>query len=420
MSYEEDYRQPFTSPCACGNGLLRYYRVVESNDWGQEQEHNTAVEILCEYCKAHYHYEPSGWGDGYLVPNGLSIPEEIPVYGTKMTQYTTDEDFIGRCDKAVIEAMIQDMTAPKHRFIRDLEYPPAVAYAEEWYSRYRKRSLTPMVNNLRRVLSQYDALVASRQKKEPIIEERRKLREKRDQEAAKVKEQSFRTSFKYDAEQDKRDHEQARREQAEYLEAHRYDDFQARVSYHPSCKVDSTGRYLDSLHILECVDPQYLILDKPQFGSASIVIVKKYKCKCTICGKELIADSSGFEILYDEDKGFFPALQCKCHRVSSFEAKAMEILNELGISYAREVSFDGLVGDYGHPLRFDFALFSPDSHVENGKRNIRLLLELQGPHHYKQGEYDEFGDFIEDKENTSLSARARTEKQLRYDGLKKQ
>ncbi len=96
----------------------------------------------------------------------------------------------------------------------------------------------------------------------------------------------------------------------------------------------------------------------------------------------------------------------------------MDILNTHGVSYAREVSFDGLVGDYGHPLRFDFALFDRKTHDEKGNRTIRLLLELQGPHHYKQGEYDEYGEFVEDKDNSSLSAKARTEKQLRYDELK--
>ncbi len=280
--------------------------------------------------------------------------------------------------------------------------------------------LEPMNNNLRRILSQYDELAASREKKAPRIEAYKKDVSERNRIALEVQKLSFLPSFKYDAEQDKLDHEKAQKEQEEYNEYHKYDPFDAWVTYDDSCRVDSTGHYWDSLHILECVDPQHLILDKPQYGSARITIVKKYKCKCIICGKEIVGDSSGFNIFYDEDKGFYPALQCDCHSVSSFEAKAMDILNSFGISYAREISFDGLVGDSGYPLRFDFALFDCDSCGDEGNNKIRLLLELQGPHHYRQGEYDEYRDFVEDKENVSLSAKARAEKQMRYDGLKQQ
>lgn len=417
MSYEEDYREPFSSPCACGKGILRYYRIVESNDWGQERESNTTVEILCENCKERYHYEHTYLGEGVLVPNGLSMPARVPALANKY-QYTPDERFIGKHDKAVIEEMIADMTAPKHRFIKDLKYSPAIEYAQEWVLYYKKKSLAPMIANLNRILSQYDELVATREKKRARVEDHEKQVLDCIKAAQEVEMKSFHPSFKYDSNQDVLDRERARKEQEEYKEAHRFAPFDARVTYHDSCRVDSTGQYWDSFHILECVDPQHLILDKPEYGSASITIVKRYKCKCIICGKEIIADSSGFEIRFDEGKGYYPLLQCDCHSVSSFEAKAMDILNTHGVSYAREVSFDGLVGDYGHPLRFDFALFDRKTHDEKDNRTIRLLLELQGPHHYKQGEYDEYGEFVEDKDNSSLSAKARTEKQLRYDELK--
>ena len=387
--------------------------------WGQERESDTAIEILCDYCREHYHCEPTQFGNELLVPNGLSIPAEIPPLDHKQ-QYSSDEEFIGKHNKTAIEAMIADMTAPKHRFIRDLTYAPAIEYANNWALRYQRKSLAPMISSLCQILAQYDALVVSREKKRPRIETYRKQVIERAHAVKIVVDQCFRPSFKYDAEQDRLDHEFARKEQEEYRDAHMYDPFDARVSYHDSCRVDSTGHYWDSFHILECVDPQHLILDKPQYGSASITIVKRYKCKCIICGKEIIADSSGFTILYDDDKGFYPALKCDCHNVSSFEAKVMDILNNLGISYAREVSFAELVGDFGHPLRFDFALFSPNLRIAEHSNDIRLLLELQGPHHYKPGEYDEYGNYIEDKECTSLSAKVRLEKQMHYDNLKQQ
>lgn len=419
MSYEEVRREPYKSKCACGCGFLRYYRVVESNDWGQEQDYNTKVEIHCVLCMGQYHFEQEPYGKGFLVPNGLHIPEQIPPL-EKCESYSYDEEFIGRFEKSSVEKMIVDMTAPKHRFIKDLTYEPAIVWAEEWAIRHKKRSLQPMIDYLQKIFIKYDDLEKSRKKKTPKIKAHEEQVKERNEKASQVIEQSFQPNFSYDAEQDKIDHEKARKEQEEYREAHRFDPFDARVSYDDSCKVDLTGHYWDTLSIVQCIDPQFLILDKPEYGSASITIVKKYKCKCIICGKEIIAESSGFRILYDEDQGFYPVLHCKCHNVTSFEAKAMDILNNFGISYVREFSIKELVGDFGFPLRFDFALFSPNPQGNKGDIKIRLLLELQGPHHYMQGEYDEFGEFIEDKDNTSLTARTRTEKQLRYDSMKRQ
>lgn len=48
MSYEEDYRRPYSAKCACGKGYLQFYRIYLSNDWGQEKENDTAVEIFCD------------------------------------------------------------------------------------------------------------------------------------------------------------------------------------------------------------------------------------------------------------------------------------------------------------------------------------------------------------------------------------
>ena len=112
---------------------------------------------------------------------------------------------------------------------------------------YRKKSLDPMAGDLRRILSHYDELAASREKKRPRIEAHRKQSEEREQATLKVEMQSFRPSFRYYAEQDKLDHERARKEQIEYKEAHKYDPFDARVTYHDSYRVDSTGHYWDSL-----------------------------------------------------------------------------------------------------------------------------------------------------------------------------
>ena len=411
MPYTEISRKPYKSPCACGNGFLRFYIITKENDtdYVKTIEEKTEVEILCDYCKNNYHFEWSDDEYGFLVPNGLTFPPRIPYLDSKY-DYTTDEKFIGNHDKGVIEKMISDMTAPKHRFIQDLTFEPAITFANNWAYRTKKRSLAPMVKYLEKTLSNYDAISTSRANKEPHNIEYKKQHEDRIQQIEQVENQSYKANFVFDSEQDEIDHAKARKER----NAHQYDPFQAMVTYHNSYKIDATGRYWDTLHILECVEPQYLILD----SASHISILKKYLCKCTMCGKEMIVLSSSFEVKYDEYKGYYPAVKCDCHTVSSFEAKAMDILNSLGISYLREFSFLDLVGKNNEPLRFDFAILEPESQTKNDNTSIRLLIELQGPHHYKPGKYDEYGSFIEYKKG--FYARLRKKKKKRYDELKQQ
>ncbi|SDB59341.1 hypothetical protein SAMN02910317_03136 [Ruminococcaceae bacterium FB2012] len=117
MSYSEAYRNPYSSPCACGKGVVRYYEIVEDNDWGQTREHNTPVEILCDYCKNNYYYHHEAYPNrDFLIPNDLPIPEKVPDLNREQ-EYSSDEEFVAEHDKTVVEAMIADMTAPKRKFI---------------------------------------------------------------------------------------------------------------------------------------------------------------------------------------------------------------------------------------------------------------------------------------------------------------
>ncbi len=404
MPYDEEYREPYKSACPCGKGFLRRYRVVESNDWEQTREHNTDIEIHCDYCRANYHYEHSSDYTEYLVPNGLSFPKSIPSIPQKY-QYTQDETFVSKHSKTVLQEMIADMTAPKHRFIKDLTFSPAIRFADEWKFLYRKRSLPPMVDKLRWYLSHYDELINAYNSKKPqndLYEEQQSEMQKKEED---VEIQSFRPSFSFDEQQDALDKEKANKEQEE----HKYDPFMAQVSYHQTYRADFTGHYWDSCYIESCIDPEFLILNKIGCYPPHITIVKKYQCICTICGKSITALSSDFNILYDEGV-YYPGVCCSCHTVSSFEAKAMAILNNYGINYRREVSFDNLNGDSGSPLRFDFALYDQQSQEKYG-----LLIELQGPHHFKSGYYDEYMEFVEDNSDT---AKAKLDKQIEYDRRK--
>ena len=83
MSYEEDYRRPYSAKCACGKGYLQFYRIYLSNDWGQEKENDTAVEIFCDSCKEKYHYERN-YGNDYLDSEWVSVSKTKTRIGQKI------------------------------------------------------------------------------------------------------------------------------------------------------------------------------------------------------------------------------------------------------------------------------------------------------------------------------------------------
>lgn len=63
-------------------------------------------------------------------------------------------------------------------------------------------------------------------------------------------------------------------------------------------------------------------------------------------------------------------------KASRGEIKIFDILTEAGVSFLEEYSFPDLVSSSGHPLRFDFAVFSDDGEID-------FLIEYQGIQHYE-------------------------------------
>lgn len=63
-------------------------------------------------------------------------------------------------------------------------------------------------------------------------------------------------------------------------------------------------------------------------------------------------------------------------RASRGEITIEEILKESGMVFKEEYSFEGLNSPNGRPLRFDFAVFDDDGHLD-------FLIEYQGRQHYE-------------------------------------
>lgn len=63
-------------------------------------------------------------------------------------------------------------------------------------------------------------------------------------------------------------------------------------------------------------------------------------------------------------------------KMSKGEQKIASLLTSARVRYKQEVSFKGLTGDKGVPLRFDFAIF-------NSCNQLTALIEFDGQQHFK-------------------------------------
>lgn len=62
-------------------------------------------------------------------------------------------------------------------------------------------------------------------------------------------------------------------------------------------------------------------------------------------------------------------------RASKAEIKIEAILNQAGVNFEMEYSFEGLNSPNGRPLRFDFVVFDDDGLID-------FIIEYQGEQHY--------------------------------------
>lgn len=157
---------------------------------------------------------------------------------------------------------------------------------------------------------------------------------------------------------------------------------------------DFVGLTYESLEVLECVNDALESAPTPYYNQRhqkkyrDIIVYKEYRCKCYLCGaeKNVTCDKFGIypptEYGYRAYNGYWSAVFCDCHPISSFQWIVNDILIKNGIDYKVEVTADGVYGiDDETPLRFDFAIY------KNGK--IEAFIECQGEQHFMPVE--EFG-----------------------------
>ncbi len=158
--------------------------------------------------------------------------------------------------------------------------------------------------------------------------------------------------------------------------------------------IDYVGLRYESFDVLECVDVAFESIPIPYYNQShqkkysDIIVYKKYRCKCYVCGKEKIVTCDKFGIYppteygYRAYNGYWSDISCDCHPISSFQWIVNDILIKHRIDYKVEVTANGLYGiDNSTPLRFDFAVY------KDGKPTA--FIECQGEQHFMPVE--EFG-----------------------------
>lgn len=158
--------------------------------------------------------------------------------------------------------------------------------------------------------------------------------------------------------------------------------------------VDYVGLRYESLEVLECVNDALESVPIPYYTQRhekkyhDIIVYKEYRCRCYLCGKEKLVTCDKFGIFpptaYGSRAyyGYWSAIYCDCHPISSFQWIVNDILIKHGIEYKVEVSVEGVYGiDNETPLRFDFAVYK--------KGELLAFIECQGEQHFMP--VDEFG-----------------------------
>lgn len=416
MAYEDYAIEIFHAACACGRGIVRYSKRYLYNDWGHGQVVHTPIEIVCDCCRDQYHIENIDGLTDYLVPNGMYIPQNQPIRFDFI--FDLNEETVSRYSKDELLDMLADMKAPKHRFIKQLENHGSRWFADKIVASSGKKSLAPIIRSLQEIIENYDGIFISYEQKQKKKDIYMMEVAKYEKEFRHVMSHSKQLSFALHSTWHSPKHKAALRFRDKYAEEHpeeKLSDLEVDLTF----EVDYTNLFWDTYQIIRCTDSQYLYKANGWLSTRN-KLTKKYLCRCSLCGQTAEYAAVDFQIKQHFDQAYQPTPCCSCHTVTSFEAKAMKILNANGISYIREKTFDGLVGDAGKLLRFDFALYRQCS--PEGVPCIDLIIELQGPHHTIAGYYDEDRDYITDdnSEEGQRKATQQFERQLRYDKRKQE
>ncbi len=165
MSWDRIEYQEAAS-CACGKGRVIRTAYQEDDDWNRFRSGSFGEEIECSDCSKKYHIEhlirhffQYKWdGEGisdttYLVENGYSLNhktkvENLPIYGL-------EERFVASFTKEELLKSLEEMQSVKYS--TKLQLPSSKQIVALYFKRYKKKSLSGIVEYLQICISKYDS-----------------------------------------------------------------------------------------------------------------------------------------------------------------------------------------------------------------------------------------------------------------------
>lgn len=142
---------------------------------------------------------------------------------------------------------------------------------------------------------------------------------------------------------------------------------------------------LEFVRRLDDTEKLYTKLIRKKETSGRYVKYAMYEYKCHLCGRTFQFSDADLQTKLQVHpateygchayNGYWSDGHCDCHQTSSFHWTVIDILEKHNVRYRTEVSFDGLVGDSGNPLRFDVCVWLNDV--------TYCLIECQGEQHFE-------------------------------------
>lgn len=193
-----------TAVCACGKGMIVRRAYIEDDDWNRSRSGIIEEEICCDDCKEKFHIEhyvkhyfcPPWKGNGivdqtYLVPNDLTIPHAL-----------SEKDFFFSVDEQIVASYrLEEISAAKADMIRNkystrLELESSQQIVALYAKKYKKRSLTPIVELLNNIENQYSKYEWTPQRLEDFRNNEKLKIQENEQAIADVLRLSFELDFR--------------------------------------------------------------------------------------------------------------------------------------------------------------------------------------------------------------------------------
>lgn len=203
MSYDRMREETQTATCACGQGTVTRLWYYEMDDWNRTRDGYSDLTIHCNNCKSKYHIEhcthhfsqPKWKGDGirtdyYLVPNGKTVHHTA---NTKYFHFNLQETWVSEYPLESLKEALADMQSS--RYSTRLSINSSRAILDDYFRRYKKKSLAPIISLLQECVTSYNSYEWTFEKMQVYKEEEKKIIDENNKIINEVLQESYPLNF---------------------------------------------------------------------------------------------------------------------------------------------------------------------------------------------------------------------------------